>query len=139
MFATQFTDSPRAEFERFLHASVGEDRNGNIVTVLSTLARFDLDPWDEAAKLASLERGAASSRLGSLLSRFRDVPSLGQNHERVSQDLTLLLPARRTSNLASGEAVTDWTMFSKGAIWLALLFVMFFIQIISTHGPGPGE
>ncbi len=32
------------EFERFLHASVGEDRNGYFVTVLSALARLGLDP-----------------------------------------------------------------------------------------------
>jgi hypothetical protein len=37
------------EFERFLYASVGEDRNGYVVTVLSTLARLGLDPWKETA------------------------------------------------------------------------------------------
>jgi hypothetical protein len=62
------------EFERFLYASVGEDRNGYVVTVLSALARLGLDPWAKTAKLVALGRDAARARLGTLLERFRDVP-----------------------------------------------------------------
>lgn len=51
------------EFERFLYASVGEDRNGHVVTVLSTLARLGLDPWKETAHLVALGRDAARDRL----------------------------------------------------------------------------
>ncbi|MDQ7777856.1 MAG: hypothetical protein Q4615_19290 [Paracoccus aminovorans] len=47
------------EFDRFLHASVGEDRNGYAVTILSTLARLGLDPWKETAELVTLGRDAA--------------------------------------------------------------------------------
>jgi hypothetical protein len=47
------------EFERFLYASVGEDRNGYVVTVLSALARLGLDPWAETADLVTLGRDAA--------------------------------------------------------------------------------
>ena len=54
------------EFDRFLHASVGEDRNGYVVTVLSTLARLGLDPWKETAELVTLGRDAARARLGTL-------------------------------------------------------------------------
>ncbi len=36
------------EFDRFLLAFVGEDRKGNAVTVLSALARLELEPWEEA-------------------------------------------------------------------------------------------
>jgi hypothetical protein len=64
------------EFERFLYASVGEDRNGYVVTVLSALARLGLDPWTETAELVTLGRDAAQTRLGTLLARFRDVPTL---------------------------------------------------------------
>jgi hypothetical protein len=32
-------------FERFLYASVGEDWAGRTVSVLSVLARLNLDPW----------------------------------------------------------------------------------------------
>jgi len=47
------------EFDRFLYASVGEDRNGYVVRVLSTLARLGLDPSKETAELVALGRDAA--------------------------------------------------------------------------------
>ena len=75
------------EFDRFLYASVGEDRNGYVVTVLSTLARLGLDPWKETAELVALGRDAARSRLGTLLARFRDVPTLESDHGRVARGL----------------------------------------------------
>ncbi|MGB3315283.1 MAG: hypothetical protein WBB85_12785 [Albidovulum sp.] len=50
------------EFEQFLYASVGEDRNGYAVTVLSALARLVLDPWKETAELVTLGRDAARAR-----------------------------------------------------------------------------
>lgn len=40
------------EFDKFLCASIGEDRNGTMLSVLSALARLDVDPWQEAADLA---------------------------------------------------------------------------------------
>ena len=45
---------PGAEFNDFLFAPIGEDGNGMLVSVLSGLARLDVDPWQEAAKLAQL-------------------------------------------------------------------------------------
>ena len=80
------------EFDRFLHASVGEDRNGYAVTVLSTLARLGLDPWKETAELVMLGHAAAQARLGTLLARFRDVPALASDHGWVARDLSQLLP-----------------------------------------------
>jgi hypothetical protein len=38
------------EFENFLFAPIGEDSNGMVLSVLSALARLDIDPWQEAAK-----------------------------------------------------------------------------------------
>ena len=45
---------PGSEFNDFLFAPIGEDRNGMSVSVLSGLARTDVDPWKEAASLAQL-------------------------------------------------------------------------------------
>lgn len=80
------------EFEPFLYASVGQDSRGSAVTVLSALARLNLDPWAEAAELAALGREGAATRFSLLLARVRDVPALGQDHGPVGRDLTRLLP-----------------------------------------------
>jgi hypothetical protein len=49
-----------SEFNDFLFAPIGEDRNGMLVSVRSGLARSDVDPWQEAAKLAQLSGEAAT-------------------------------------------------------------------------------
>ncbi|MCO6381410.1 hypothetical protein [Oceanicola sp. 502str15] len=140
------TDSPvlnphPREFERFLYASVGEDRNGYIVTVLSALARLGLDPWNETADLVSLGRDGARARLGALLARFRDVPELASDHGRIARHLSQLLPESRPSGSLK-RAVTTAAEGSPGksaAILpvLGILFVLF--QIFMVGGSGSGE
>ena len=129
------------EFERFLYASVGEDRNGYVVTVLSTLARLGLDPWKETAELVALGRNAAQTRLGTRLARFRDVPKLASDHGRVARDLSQLLPEGRTSGTLKRAAATvaEGHPSSSGAIWavLAIIFVLF--QVLTSGGWGSGE
>jgi len=55
-------------YDAFLFAEIGEERNGMLLSVLSALARLDLDPWREAASLSRLQAPAANERLASLLS-----------------------------------------------------------------------
>jgi hypothetical protein len=129
------------EFDRFLYAFVGEDRNGYAVTVLSTLARLGLDPWKETAELATLGRDGARARLGSLLARVRDVPALASDYGRIAQDLSQLLPEGRMSGGLKRAAsnVADGHPGKSGVIWavLAIIFVLF--QMFMAGGSGSGE
>lgn len=126
------------EFERFLYAPVGEDRNGYVVTVLSTLARLGLDPWQETAELAMLGREAARARLGMLLGRFRDVPALEGDHGRVARDLSQLLPeARATGSLKrAASTVADSRLSTGGAIWAVLAIAFLLYQMFFLRGSG---
>lgn len=129
------------EFERFLYATVGEDRNGSVVTVLSTLARLGLDPWNETAELVTLGRDAAGTRLGILLSRFRDVPALGSTHGRVARELSLLLPegppARALQQAAS--KASGGRLRSSGAIWAMIAVFFILMQVLFSWLLGSGE
>jgi hypothetical protein len=58
----------RPEFEEFLYSSIGELNDGVPSSVLSMLARQNLDPWEEAAHLAQLSRESAVFRLTSMIS-----------------------------------------------------------------------
>ena len=129
------------EFERFLYASVGEDRNGYVVTVLSTLARLGLDPWKETAELVTLGRDATRARLGTLLARFRDVPSLAGDHGRVARDLSQLLPESPTSGALKRAAstVADGRLGKSGAIWAVLAIIFALFQMFMFGGSGSGE
>ena len=62
------TFSRDATFDNFLFAEVGEEQNGMSLSVVSALARLDLDPWNEAANLSRLSTRAAGERLTTLLS-----------------------------------------------------------------------
>lgn len=141
MPGTNVPDPHRPEFERFLYAPVGEDRNGCVVTVLSTLARLGFDPWNEAAELATLGREAARARLGLLLSRFRDVPALGHEHGSVARELSLLLPESpplRSVTLA-GSTVAKGRLVSSGAIWAVLAILLIVLQMMFADAPGSGQ
>lgn len=129
------------EFERFLYASVGEDRNGSVVTVLSTLARLGLDPWNETAELVTLGRDAARSRLDTLLARFRDVPALASDHGRVAQDLSQLLPESQTpvGLKRTASTVAEGRPGTIGAIWAVLTIIFVLFQILMFGGSGSGE
>lgn len=60
----------RPEFGDFLYAPIGADGGEMPLSVLSALARLDLDPWQEAAELSALPRGTATQRLAALIARL---------------------------------------------------------------------
>ncbi|WP_343504263.1 hypothetical protein [Alloyangia pacifica] len=128
------------EFERFLYAPVGEDRNGYVVTVLSALARLGLDPWTETAELVTLRREAARLRLGKLLSRFRDVPALVANHKAVADELSLLLPENEPRSLQHTAAtVTAGGLGGGVSMWAIVALILVLAQIMFGGLPVIGE
>ena len=56
--------------DRFLPATVGIERGGMNLSVLSMLARLDRDPWAEAARLARLPRAAAAASLADAIANM---------------------------------------------------------------------
>jgi hypothetical protein len=63
-----------SEFDAFLFAPVG-DQTGMPISVVTMLARLDVDPWQEAARLAALAPEAAAQKVASMLKAMPD-PSL---------------------------------------------------------------
>ena len=59
------TSNLGATFNDFLFATVCKDRNDMPLSVVSALARLDLDPWTEAAELARMPADGAARRLSS--------------------------------------------------------------------------
>jgi len=79
------------EFDKFLHATIGDD-NGMPLTVLSALARLDIDPWEEAAKLTRLTEKSAVVQLAALLGALRHGPLLCPDPAGIAAPLIALLP-----------------------------------------------
>jgi hypothetical protein len=76
-----------------LYAPVGESTNGALLTVLSVLARQDLDPWREAAELSRMPRETAARRLISMITASPGQSSTVDQAE-VADRLIELLPLR---------------------------------------------
>jgi hypothetical protein len=122
-------------FDPFLYATVGEDRNGNAVTVLSTLARLGLEPWEAAAELAGLTRAEAGIRLDGLLARFRDVPALTQHHAAITQRLIELLPG--TAGRRAGGATEKAGPVGRWGIGPMIAILMLVLVLVRSLLMGP--
>ncbi len=81
-----------SEFDAFLFAPLGEDRNGLPLSVVSHLARMNLDPWQEAEKLAALPAEAAARRLALSLDTLMDPVLRRANTQTMVLRLLALLP-----------------------------------------------
>jgi hypothetical protein len=91
----------RRQFDDFLFASIGSERNGMLLTVLSALARLDIDPWREAADLAEMSRDAAIERLRSLLGAMPEDSPARSDPEAIADRLIALLPPRQVVSAAT--------------------------------------
>jgi hypothetical protein len=94
-----------SEFDDFLFAPIGEDTNGMLLSVLSALARLDIDPWQEAAKLAGLPGETATQRLASLIAELPDEPAARPDPATIAARLIALLPRRASPTDRSRTAV----------------------------------
>jgi hypothetical protein len=84
-------------FERFLRATVGEDVNGINVSVISMLARLEVDPWTKAYDLAAMPDGPARKRLNTLMIHFKYVPTQGRDQGKIISALLDLLPRMKVA------------------------------------------
>ena len=130
-----------SDFHQFLYAFVGADRDGFMVTVLSTLARLGLDPWKEASELADPSKEAAEDRLGVLLAGFRDVPALTGEKESIARTLIALLPtgATRPVRLQAGSSPKNARIGSVVSILAMALVLMLLVQLLVPGAAGLGS
>ena len=93
--------SQGSEFQQFLYAPICDDHEGMTLSVLSALARQDIDPWAEAARLSQLPEETAVEQIVALLDALpgRIVASL--DRMKVASRLGALLPRSIASNESS--------------------------------------
>jgi hypothetical protein len=124
---------PGHEFDNFLYASVGDDHNGMPLTVLSALARIDVDPWEEASKLTKLPQNSAVTQLASLLGALRNTPVAGLDPARIAAPLIALLPCPRDHAppmlKAFAEAVPAKHPAAVSTLLTVLTYVIFMVLI----------
>jgi hypothetical protein len=119
-----------SEFDDFLFAPIGEDRNGMLLSVLSALARLDVDPWQEAAELARLPGHVATQRMASLIAALPDWPSTQPDPGTIAARLVALLPRRDRFNNPSHKALP---LASAATNSRTVVFVIFMVVVLGAQ------
>ncbi len=120
------------EFDNFLFASIDDDRNGPLLSVVSALARLEVDPWKEAASLARMPRDQAKQRLTSLIASLPKGATTSLSPEIIAARLIALLPQAGSVNTAAPATLRQvapilHSRLFVGLAVLALLLVGYFI------------
>jgi len=89
-----------SEYNAFLFASVGEEKTGLQLTVQTALIRLGFDPWQEAARLAGLPKGAAVQALTAAMARLPEGDWKASGLPEIAARLVASLPG---SSLAGGS------------------------------------
>ncbi|MGB8365238.1 MAG: hypothetical protein WCE20_12020 [Rhizomicrobium sp.] len=121
-----FNSAPRAAYEKFLLAAVGENGKGEKLSVLSALARADLDPLSEAASLAFLPRDTAAQRLLQIIERSPDI-----SPDQATLDNALRLAALLPTGGIHPELTAVAFAPGKNVRLLAWAFTFLIVVVIS--------
>jgi len=121
-----------SEFNEFLYSTVGEEKSGIRLTVLSALARIGLDPWREAARLTDLPREAATQALAAIVQTLPEGDWKSSDSRKIAERLVHGLPSRGSPAAGSPQEKHNndkrfKIQVPKWLIWLALGAAAYFV------------
>ncbi len=127
-----------ARYDDFLFASVCEDANGMRLSVLSALARMNVDPWEEATRLAAMPNAIAEKTLLSILDLVSGRSWKSPEAAAIAARLVRLLPRPGEAGAANTEVGTANAVTGPAAkasalrtnywwVWLGFWLVMSFM------------
>jgi hypothetical protein len=100
---------------------------------------MDLDPWQEAAKLAGLPAEIAAQKLATLLAALSD-PTLKQaDAGKMAIRLIAQLPARPAADLAAPGAPRIRGVLHPHVLMTAILFVIWTIWLLGMPATDPHD
>ena len=129
---------PRSEFNEFLFALIGKESNGMPLSVVSALARLEMDPWQEAARLASLPKELAAPALDRLISRL-PAGSWDRSETRmIAARLIELLPRRSVRALrADPQPGTRRKAIPAAILWLVVAAIAALLLLLGLAMAAP--
>lgn len=110
----------------FLSAVLWEEKNGSRLSVLSALARLDVDPWAEAARLAVLPKDVAASALVVILRQLPGQQPDASEAAVIADRLVTLLPEGGSVTRIPGDTSGHGARLGTSGRWLlvALMVVL---------------
>jgi hypothetical protein len=109
-----------SEFGNFLYAPIWEGQGGASPSVLSMLARLDMDPWAEAARLAALPRQVAAASLAEILSQVPRNANVSPDDGSAADRLVGLLPPGVSTASARGEVDGRHRAARDARLWFVI-------------------
>ena len=118
------------EYDEFLFAPVCKEANGMHLSVLSALARLNLDPWEEATRLAAMPKEDARRVLISTLGFVAGTSRSPSEAQMTAARLVRLLPDQSEGATSPAEPIAGvWAQRTN--YWLVLLVIAMAITILS--------
>jgi|HubBroStandDraft_6_1064221.scaffolds.fasta_scaffold316941_1 hypothetical protein len=121
-----------SQFDDFLYAPIVEESNGTLLTVLSALARVNLNPWDEAARLALLPCEIATTAVVKLIVALPNGLAAGLDAGALARQLVSRLPRYDAARAhPPAPASTGGFVIDRGAVamllWIYLVLTLAFL------------
>jgi hypothetical protein len=132
------------EFDGFLYAMISEEKNGKGLSVISMLARSNVDPWQEAASLARMPREAARTRLAALIAALPSEPGVEFSAKAPIPELVALLPSPNSFDVLGLNDGVETISRQRPNVSLALsiltlaVFVVFVVTFNLLPRPASG-
>ncbi|MGZ3362058.1 MAG: hypothetical protein ACXU84_22285 [Xanthobacteraceae bacterium] len=120
------------EYHRFLYAVICDESNGSQLTMASALGRRGVDPWAEAARLATLPKDAALAALTTIFGEFPcdAVATAARFHA--------LLPVRQLPGI-SAIAASPRTLTMAIIVVLGLIVGLILVSTLASTPSLPGD
>ena len=130
------------EFDSFLFASIGEERNGMALSLLSALARLDVDPWEETAALSRMPKEKARERLAALIATTTNALATKPSSEAIAARMIALLPGALTFEVPAPATVVKAAAAKPSRLVIALgvaaLILAGYLVFAAYHSPATG-
>src|SRR5580704_2397467 len=93
----------RESFDKFLYSVIREEEGGASLTVLSVLARHDMDPWEAAEQLTRVPWTAAATQLSLLIAG----PSIDTGSPRALDPIAINLLTKLPQSSLLQRPITE--------------------------------
>lgn len=129
--------NPPSEFDDFLFAVICEERDGAELSVLSALARTDVDPWEEAAHIATLDAAGARDAVTAMVDRAMYRGTSAQKASTVERLIQLLPRQYAATRPASYVAVSRAVKAPDFSMQVLIFLVGWwsFVMVVAAFAP----
>jgi hypothetical protein len=127
-----------SQFDNFLFAPIGEEKNEMLLSVVSPLARLGVDPWQEAARLTQLPKELATQSLASMVEALPSGRWAPSDSTAIAARLVQLLPSLTKSKTSPIAANSDFRQEIRSLAMMWLIYTVIWgaaLMMVGNLGP----